>query len=699
MSRSFLLILLIGLISSNAAAATRLDEIALTARILPPYQLGERVGESDVWTLVNLDGAEAGYVFESEPLAPIPGFSGIPINLLVSMDKEGRLLDVEIIHHNEPIFVSGLGEAPFHNFVTQYRGLSIYDSMSVGVPYGRVEGASSQLYLDGVTKATASVRIAHETVLAAANAVARQKMRGLAAAPLPSPNLQYDENLNFVDLVDQGIARRHRVSNRQIQELFRDSPWQDDDEMALADPDGYYLDLWVIDIAPPAVARAVLDADSRAQLARFLSISPEDEPILLIDQGRHGLVSEDFVRNTEPDLIGATQDGLPVALRDADLELTLLPGLPAGHQIVLRADRRLGFDPTRPWQLTLKAVREHGSFMPTVGVRDLTFEHQSPARFYQVPEIDKPLSPQQAAIMGRLLDLCLVVALVLLLAFTLWWRQGWLASLRHYEILRIGFLLLMTGFVGWYAQGQLSVVTVLGTLRALFSAQSLTFLLFDPFSLVIWGCVLLSFLYWGRGFFCGWLCPYGAMQEVSGYFAQKLGIRQLRIRRRTDRWLKKIKYVILALLVMMTFYAPAALDTWIEIEPFKTAVTTYFVREWYFVVYALLWLLLGMIVFRAFCRYVCPLGAFMAIGGLLRLRNWIPRRRECGSRCQLCAVRCQYNAIEPSGRVAYDECFQCLDCVTIYADVATCPPLVLAQKGRPLNFVNSADSMVILPAK
>ncbi len=143
---------------------------------------------------------------------------------------------------------------------------------------------------------------------------------------------------------------------------------------------------------------------------------------------------------------------------------------------------------------------------------------------------------------------------------------------------------------------------------------------------------------------------------------------------------------------MMSVFVPAALDTWIEIEPFKTALTTYFEREWYFVAYASLWLLPGMIVFRGFCRYVCPLGAFMAIGGLLRLRNWIPRRKECGTRCQ-------YNAIEPSGRIAYDECFHCLDCVTIYGDRDTCPPLLPAQKGRPLVTPAEGNSLPGSPAK
>ena len=76
------------------------------------------------------------------------------------------------------------------------------------------------------------------------------------------------------------------------------------------------------------------------------------------------------------------------------------------------------------------------------------------------------------------------------------------------------------------------------------------------------------------------------------------------------------------------------------------------------------------------------MACLLALGGLARRFDWIPRRTDCGSPCQLCKVRCNYNAIEKSGAIRYDECFQCLDCVTIHEDQATCVPLVLAAKRR-----------------
>ena len=652
----------------------------LSALIMPPYSLGEPLTDQGVWALLNSGGAHAGYVFETVIMAPLPGFSGTPINLLVVLDLEGRFIDVRLIEHNEPIFVSGLGEAPFHKFFEQYRGHSISSSLVVGVPYGRKESASSLVYLDGVTKATASVRIAHESVLAATLAVARERMQGLASGPPAHPNPDHDEDLTWDDLVAQGLARHTLVTNAEVQGAFEGSVWDDDDPEALDDPEGAYLDLWIVDLGPKAIARAVLDKDSFAELQEFLTISPNDEPILLIESGRHGLVSEDFVRNTSPDLIAAEQDGLPVTLRDSDLFIELAAGVPDGTAMVLRTDRRLGFDPAREWTLKVLATRAHGSFQPEIGSRTLESVHVTDERFFLRPEIVKPLPPWLGALRERAVDLGILSLFLAGLVWVMVLRMNWLAGLPRFTPVRLAILAVMTGFVGWWGQGQLSIVTVLGAINAANVGGSFAFLLYDPFSLLIWAVVLASFVVWGRGLFCGWLCPFGALQEFAHHLGRALRLPRYEPSVAWDRRLKWLKYVLLAGMVATVVLAPQAIDAVAELEPFKTAITVYFLREWYYVAYAAAWLVLGLFLFKGFCRYVCPLGAVMAIGGLLRRSDWIERRQECGSPCQLCKVRCDYGAIEKSGQINYSECMQCLDCVKIHDDAKTCVPLVLADR-------------------
>lgn len=678
------------LLAAPSAGAETMSREALAELVVPPYALGEPVNDRGVHQLLNSGGALAGYVFETEPLAPLPGFSGAPINVMVTLDLEGVFIDVRLIDHNEPIFVSGLGQAPFHKFFEQYRGLSIASSLVVGTPYGAggADGGGSLVYLDGVTKATASVRIAHESVMGAALAVAREKMQGVSAGPPARPDPNAEETLTWDDLVAEGLAKNLVVTNAELQAKFAGTLWEDDDPEARDEPDAPYLDLWIVDVGPRSVARAALDESAFAELRRFMEISDNDEPILVIETARHGLVSPDFIRNTSPDWLTASQDGLPVALRDADLFVEVSQDAPVevrdGAAMILRTDRRLGFDPTREWTMEVLAVREHGMFQPEVGSVKLTATYAAAERFFIRPEAVKAAPPWLESLRNRQTDLIVLgvslAALLALLAFAM----NRFAALSRFTPARLAILAAMTVFVGWWGQGQLSIVTPLAVLRTAIDGGAYDFLLYDPFSLLIWAVAIVGFVAWGRGLFCGWLCPFGALQEFASWLGKLLRIPQIEPSARWDERLKGLKYVVLAGMVLTVIAAPSQVDAVAEIEPFKTAITVYFVREWRYVAYAVFWLLLSMTLFKGFCRYVCPLGALMAIGGLLRGRDWIARRTECGSPCQLCKVKCAYGAISGTGEIQYSECFQCLDCVKIHDDETKCVPLILAAKGRPM---------------
>jgi len=678
--------LCVWLCTALSAWAEPLPRDAITPYIQPPMLLGEALNDQGVWQLLNSGGAEAGYVFETEPMAPLPGFSGAAINVLVVLDLEGRFLDVQLISHNEPIFVSGLPEHLFYDFFKQYRGHSISDSLVVGSPYGSGSDGSALVYLDGVTKGTASIRIAHESILAATLKVAREKMNGIATGPPAFPDPDYTEDLTWSDLVDQGIVTRKTVSNREMDEYFAGTLWEDDDPQAQENPDALYLDLWVVDIGAPSVAKAVLSPDGFQELQQFMSISTTDEPVLVIETARHGLVTDAFVRNTAPDLISAEQGGFPIAFRDSDIFVDLNNAVPEalqdGAALILRTDRRLGFDPTAEWILRIKALRAHGSFQPQIGSATLELPHITPDRFYARIEPVTPSPPWVDALRNRQTDLIILSVFLIGLLAVLGLRLNRLAGHRHFTAIRLGILAFVVGFIGWWGQGQLSIATPLAVGRTALEGGSYGFLLYDPFSLVIWAVTIIGFVLWGRGLFCGWLCPFGALQEFAHHLGRLLRLPQIEPSALWDNRLKWLKYIVLAVLVYFLFTAPARLDKAIEVEPFKTAITTFFIREWYYVAYAVGLLLLSMVLFKGFCRYVCPLGAVMAIGGLLRGRKWIDRRSACGSPCQLCKVKCSYGAIKKTGEIQYSECFQCLDCVTIHDDPKQCVPLILAARER-----------------
>jgi polyferredoxin len=181
--------------------------------------------------------------------------------------------------------------------------------------------------------------------------------------------------------------------------------------------------------------------------------------------------------------------------------------------------------------------------------------------------------------------------------------------------------------------------------------------------------------------FCGWLCPFGALQELLAQASRALRVPQWSPRPGLEKRLWLGKYIAaVAVLALVVSGIDASSAT--EIEPFKTAITSKFTRAWPYVLYAGVLLAIGLFSERAYCRFLCPLGGVLAALDRLHVLNLLKRRPECGNPCHLCERSCPVRAIEPTGRIVAAECFQCLDCQVEYYDDSRCPPLVLAAASR-----------------
>jgi len=675
------------LLAGACACAGTLTQAELARRFPAPLVVGERAADIPAWPLFKQNGTAVelvGYAFESADLAPVPGFAGVAPNLLVAIGPTGTFLDVAVLSQHEPVFVEGLGEAPLRAFLRQYRGRSLGQGIKVG------GGAGS---LDGVSKATASVRIINQSILAAALKVARAKL-GFAAGRDPGRigRIRADvfAPISLRALLDAGLVRHLRVANRDVERLFAGSAGAGLDAAARAHPDGVFIDVWVAWASVPAVGRNLLAPRTWQRLQERLE--PGDHALLVLTAGPHTVTGEDFVRGSVPRGIVLRQDRLPLELRDLDLEPRLAEGvdLPATDMLLLRVIAQAGLDPARPLDLALPVTRSKGIVYPERTTREIPLAYRLPAAYYVAPESDAPA--WQAGWRTRRGELVVLVAALALLAAALWQQRRLVAHARRFAWLRRAWLLFVVGVVGYAAQAQLSIVNVTGVVQALRAGRGLDYLLFDPTTVVLWTFVLVSLVVWGRGTFCGWLCPFGALQEFAHLAGRTLKLPQLAVRRMLDARLKRVKYGVLAATLLAAVWAPAQADRLVELEPFKTAITLHFVRAWPYAAYAIGLVLLAAVVNKAFCRYLCPLGAALALLGRVRLLDWIPRRAECGAPCQTCRHRCGYNAIAPDGKVAYEECFQCMECVVIHASDAQCAPRILVRKrGRSIPIVPARD--------
>jgi transcriptional regulator of nitric oxide reductase len=668
--------------------AGELSKADIERRFPPPLQVQEKLAEIPAWPLTSELEPEAGpvgYVFESIDLAPVPGFEGTPMNFLVSIDRKGNFMNVELLRQHEPVFLGGLGEAPLREFVTQYAGRNLKQQFLIVLNAARNRSApagqrSGQTALDGVSRATASVRIVNQSVLGAALEVARAKL-GFAARSKRGPPAQVLPEINdpvsFAAMLQNGMVGRLRLSNAEVEKLFAGTDGAQVDEDALARPEALFVDLYIAYLNAPAIGRAILgDAQYKTVMARNF----ENRHLWWIGTaGRYPLVDESFIPGAQSSRLAMTQDGLFLELRDQGFDpkgVADTPELNTSRLFGVYAEA--GLDPGRSLDLALTITRAKGMILPTLTHKQVTLSYMPPATLFFYPP--EPLPEWLLAWKQRWLDL-IIIALALLTLTVVLARPRWISvDARRLKVFRLGFLTFTLLYLGWYVQGQLSIVQITGALKSLKAGQGLSSFLYDPISLLLIAFTLITFVVWGRGTFCGWLCPFGALQEFVGLAARRLHLPRLRIPLALAKRMEWGRYVVLAVLLGAAFFVPNQGASLNEVEPFKTAITVGFDRSWPFVAYAVGLLLAGAFYYKFFCRFICPLGGAMSLGGRLRGFDWLPRRAECGQPCQSCKAKCAYDAIEPTGEIRYDACFQCLDCVGIYHDPKRCAPILLYEK-------------------
>jgi NosR/NirI family transcriptional regulator, nitrous oxide reductase regulator len=342
-----------------------------------------------------------------------------------------------------------------------------------------------------------------------------------------------------------------------------------------------------------------------------------------------------------------------------------------------------GFDPVAPWRLELLAsgTAADGSEVLVPFGQD----YQLPERYVRAPPaafLDEDEPPWLQLWHDRTFDIALLAVALVTLTGIFVFQDAIVQRRRLYSWLRIGFLLFTLVWIGWYAAAQLSVVNVLTFAEALRTEFHWEFFLLEPLIFILWSYVAVALLFWGRGVFCGWLCPFGALQELSNKAARRLRVPQYRVPFALHERLWPLKYVAFIGLFALSL-GPVALALQLsEIEPFKTAIVLRFDRAWPFVLYALALIAVGLFVERAFCRYLCPLGAAFAIPARLRQFEWLKRHRQCGAPCQICATDCPVQAIHPEGRINPNECIYCMACQVNYWDAHVCPPMIERRKRR-----------------
>lgn len=659
------------------------DKTDLIQQIFPRSTgIAPRNTETGVWEIYQLDQL-LGYAFESRDMADLLGFSGKPINLLIGLDGQGRLAGVRILSHAEPIFLHGLGPEPLIEFVNQYQGKHLANRFKFGRKQGG-DPADTTEYLDGVTKATVSVMVINDVVLASALTVARARIDAFAQAAASAVDYALFTPMNWDMLIQQSLVRHWTITRSDAEAALGHSLALYPELDGLVDyaQDEQYLDTYSFYVNPPSIGRNILgDAEYERLLAE---IKPGEHVIGVMASGFYDILGPNFREGKMPERISLSQHGLAIPMRDMAFFRKGNWQPPAGmpqldNLLFYRIRPQAGFNPAEPYGLALYFDLARNHLMRDQAVISDTF--QLPSRLFlaqPVDATDKPTPLWMQLWQARWLDISVLLLALAGISYLFIRQDRFIKPGAHLARWRLGILGFTTLFIGYYTQGQLSVVNIYTLLLQIKAGFDLQIFLLDPVLFILWSFTFVSLFLFGRGLFCGWLCPFGALQEFAAHIGKRLKIKQIKVPQALDSALRKMKYVILLGLVVSAFLSLDTAEKLAEIEPFKTAITLNFVRYWPFVAYAIGLLLASMFVHKFYCRYVCPLGAGLAILGAFPLFKWLHRRAECGSPCQLCRHQCEIGAIDRTGKIDYLECVQCLECVRIIEDPQACAPAKVA---------------------
>ena len=639
-------------------------------------------------------GETIGWAFVTSDFVGTTGYSGKPIHTMVAVDLAAKIIGVQLVKHSEPIVLIGIPDAKVKAMVAGYIGVDLVAEAASG-------GGAHDLNI--ISGATVTVMVIDDSIVRSGLKVARALgLGGLAVEADTAAKFEVNPDVkaatSWSALEGDGTLRRLSLDVGQVNEAFAAQPDKRAAERPEPGPaDATFIEMQTALVSIPAIGQAVLGEAEYGNLAGWLA--PGEQAIMVAGRGIYSFKGSGYVRGGIFDRIVLIQDDVSVRFHDRQhkrLSRIAAEGAPEFTEMDLfKIPADVGFDPTKPFRLQLLVQREVAAIERVFITFDL--EYRMPDSYLRpVAVVAQAVAPEaevasegaaQQALWQRIwrdktVEIVGLGAMLLVLTAVFFFQGIATRNARAFHWFRMGFLTVTLVFLGWYANAQLSVVNLMALFGALTSGFSWQAFLLDPLTFILWFSVAASLLFWGRGAYCGWLCPFGALQELLNKIARALHIPQWTLPWGLHERLWPVKYMIFLGLFGVSLASIEQAEHLAEVEPFKTAIVLKFVRAWPFVAYVAALLIAGLFVERFYCRYLCPLGAALAIPARMRMFDWLKRYRECGEPCQVCAKDCMVQAIHPTGEINPNECVNCLNCQVNYQSKTVCPVVIKQLKRR-----------------
>jgi NosR/NirI family nitrous oxide reductase transcriptional regulator len=650
-----------GLLAVAPAGAASKAPVALDcaampcAEIMPAATRFRPVDGAKHWEGLDEEGDLVGWVALSTDFVDLKAYSGEPLVTLVGLDPNGIITGARVVHHSEPILLVGIPEKALNDFVDLYAGKRALQRIVVG----RADKPDVES-VDAISGATVTALVQNITILDTARTLGNGVGIFTASAIAQGHFVQEPEPWTFEQMLERG-ALEHLVVTHA--------------EMGVDETAAPYVDLYFGVADPSHVGRSLLGDSSYKY---YMGQLAEGEHLFVIfNRGSGSFKGSSFVRGGIFDRVRIQQGLREITFRDTDYWNQPEPAAADAPEVnesalfVLRGGR---FDPGSPYDLVFLGSRydHRGGF--TRDFREFTATHRLPDTLYLVDKTAGGI-PWRQAWLNRRIDAAILAVYLLLVVSIFVARKYTTVNTKRLSRLHLASMIFGFLVVGVYMGAQPSVTQILTAVGSAAHGWRWDLFLSEPLIFISWIFIATVSVIWGRGVFCGWVCPYGAMNELAFKISQKLGFKGYELSDRIHLKLRYLRYAVFALLVGVFLWDSILAERMAEVEPFKsTFLVPIWTREWGFVAWWLVLLGFSFAMYRPFCRYLCPMGGGIAL--LSSFRPSAPKRRAFCSPCKICARGCEPRAFRQDGTIDPRECLSCMECEATYHDDQRCPPLI-----------------------
>jgi NosR/NirI family nitrous oxide reductase transcriptional regulator len=652
-------------LAADVAEVHDLDDDTLRL-VMPTADHFKRDESSLFATAHNKSDEIIGRIGLTTDVSDIVGYSGLPIVSLVGIDGKGIIQGVEILEHSEPILLLGIPEQEIFDFLIPYKGMHITDKISIGR-----SNDPKAVEFDSISGATVTALMVNEAILETSFEIGIESGLVTEADQTRGEFVADEPPWAWQEMVEEGAIGYLQVPgfNPEI-----DPP---------------LLDLWFTIADAPQIGRTLLgDTAYEWNMER---LKEKEHLVVFLSTGDMSFKGTGFARSGIFERIRILQGHETTIFRDVDytnLARIIIEGAPTFREAGLFIAREGKIDPAKSFDVSfiVSQQQEQKSFSREFSSVDGSLK--LPNSVYRVIETQRAGHGNhefwKAQWQQRQTDVIASVIFYIIVGLILVFRRQVLGTNRRENTVQSVVLLASCTLFGFYFMAQLSIVQLVVWLRYFFGTIDLSVLLMEPVLFVTWIAAVILILAFGKGAYCGWLCPYGALTELIFKVGRWLRLPVIDPSDQVEKSLDTVKYTLLLAIILTTFVFPKWGSYFADIEPFKY---TFLVSPWSQSALVFTWwtilLIASIVMFRPFCRYICPLAGGLALIGMLS-RFDVRRYNRC-QKCKVCAKDCDVHAIDHDGHINKVECTLCMRCINNYHDQNRCPELLVQQKNTQRN--------------